>query len=163
MKQFSSTILLVEDNEDDIFVMRRAMRLGNFSNPLQIVTDGQQAVDYLSGARQYGNRERYPLPFIIFLDLKNPYLDGFEILTWIRQQRELDSVVVVVLTSSAETRDQEQAYTLGARSYLVKPPTPQALNSVFESLKSYWLSKSDSLPVSLGNEPLVSRALPPEA
>src|ERR1044071_1426153 len=137
MKQLSSTILLVEDNEDDIFVMRRALRLGNFSNPLQVVTEGQQAVDYLSGARQYENRERHPLPCIIFLDLKLPYLDGFEILTWIRQQRELDSIVVVVLTSSAETRDQEKAYALGARSYLVKPPAPEALNSLFESLRSY--------------------------
>ena len=135
MNQFSSTILLVEDNEDDIFVMRRAMRLGRFSHPLQVVTDGQQAVDYLSGARQYADRERHPLPFVVFLDLKLPYLDGFEILTWVRQQRELDSIVVVVLTSSPETRDQEQAFALGARLYLVKPPTPEALNAVFESLK----------------------------
>src|ERR1051325_559322 len=117
MKPLGSTILLVEDNEDDIFMMRRALRLGNFTNPLQVVTDGQQAVDYLSGTRQYAIRERHPLPFIIFLDLKLPYLDGFEILKWIRQRPELDSIVVVVLTSSAEMRDQDRAYALGARSY----------------------------------------------
>src|ERR1051325_2215773 len=122
-----TTILLVEDNEDDVFVMRRALKLANNSNPLQIVTDGQKALDYLSGEGEYAHREKFPLPFIMFLDLKLPYVDGFEILAWMRLRPELSQIVVIVLTSSAEERDHEKAYALGARSYLVKPPTPQAL------------------------------------
>ena len=141
------TILLVEDNEDDVFMMRRALRQADVLNPLKVVTDGQQALDYLSGEREYADRERYPLPFIIFLDLKLPYLDGFEILSWMRRQRTLDAIVVIILTSSAEPRDQERGYAMGARSYLVKPPTPGALTGIFQSLKSYWLSKANTLPV----------------
>ena len=145
--QLSTTILLVEDNEDDVFAMSRALNLGNFTNPLQVVTDGQQAVDYLSGAGQYSDRENYPLPFIVFLDLKLPYVDGFEVLTWIRKQPVLDAIVVVVLTSSAEERDHQRAYALGARSYLIKPPTPECLADIFGSLKSYWISKIGFSPV----------------
>jgi CheY-like chemotaxis protein len=141
------TILLVEDNEDDVFMMRRALRQADVHNPLKVVTDGQQALDYISGAREYANREQHPLPFIIFLDLKLPYLDGFEVLSWMRRQRTLDSIVVIVLTSSGEPRDQERAYAMGARSYLVKPPTPGKLTEIFQSLKSFWLSKADQLPV----------------
>lgn len=145
----AATILLVEDNDDDVFAMKRALRLGNIGNPLQIVTNGQQALDYLSGSRQYADRERHPLPFIIFLDLKLPYVDGFDILAWMRQQRQFDDIVVIVLTSSAETRDQEKAYSFGARSYLVKPPTPIALNDIFNSLKSYWISTLGVVPLAI--------------
>lgn len=145
---FGINILLVEDNEDDVFAMKRALKLAQITNPLQIVSDGQKAMDYLSGAREFADREKYPLPFIVFLDLKLPYVHGFEILAWMRLKPELSSIVVVVLTSSAEERDHERAYSLGARSYLVKPPTANALKDVFNSLKTYWLSKTSSSPVS---------------
>lgn len=154
MSEIGQTILLVEDNEDDVFAMQRALRRANVTNPLQVVTDGQQAVDYLSGAGEYSDRARYPLPFIVFLDLKLPYLHGFEVLTWIRRQSSLNSVVVVVLTSSAEARDYERAYALGARTYLVKPPTPETLHDLIRSLRSFWLSRTDSHPVQQGSENL---------
>ncbi len=147
MKEIGHTILLVEDNEDDVFAMKRALKLGHFTNPLVVVTNGQAALEYLSGAGEYGDRERYPLPFIVFLDLKLPYVDGFEVLTWIRQQSALGKVVVIVLTSSAESRDQERAYALGARSYLVKPPTAGALQEIFASLRGYWLANAVEVPV----------------
>lgn len=147
-EDFMAPILLVEDNEDDIFIMKRVLRLAQIKNPLQVVTDGQQALDYLSGLREFGDREKYPLPFIIFLDLKLPYLDGFEVLTWIKGQLELSSIVVVVLTSSAEEKDQQKAHALGARSYLTKPPTIQSVKNVLDSLRSYWIGRSGSLPVS---------------
>lgn len=138
--QLSKTILLVEDNRDDVFAFRRALKFSHVANPLQVVTDGQKAVEYLSGIGIYADREQYPLPFIIFLDLKLPYVTGFDVLAWIRRQRELSSIVVVVLTGSAETRDQDAAYKLGARTYLVKPPTPETLGAIFTSLDSYWHS-----------------------
>jgi CheY-like chemotaxis protein len=147
MTTTDQTILLVEDEEDDVFIMRRALKDAQVANPLQVVTDGQAALDYLTGNGEYADRTRYPLPFLIFLDLKLPYYDGFEILTRIRQQSALKSIIVVVLTSSAELRDKDRAYQLGARSYLIKPPTVKTLNEVFNALKSYWLSKAEVTPI----------------
>jgi CheY-like chemotaxis protein len=148
MSDPARTILLVEDNDDDVFVMRRALKQGGITNPLHVATDGQAALDYLSAAGDYADRARYPLPFIAFVDLKLPYVDGFEILSWIRRQPDLSELVVVMLTSSAEQRDQEKAYLSGARSYLVKPPTPETLADLMNSLESYWLAKRSSVPVS---------------
>src|SRR5580658_10111468 len=118
----SATILLVEDNDDDVFAMRRALKNGAVTNPLQVVTDGKQAKAYLDGTGDFADRRQFPLPFLIFLDLKLPYFSGFEILEWMRTQPPLESIVVVMLTGSAENRDQDTAYRLGAHSYLVKPP-----------------------------------------
>src|SRR5437899_3388971 len=105
MDNSSVTILLVEDNEDDIFLMRRALKKAQIVTNLQSVTDGQQALDYLSGAGQFSDRGVFPLPTVVFLDLKLPYVGGFEVLAWLREQPLLNSIVVVVLTSSAENRD----------------------------------------------------------
>ena len=149
----SATILLVEDLDDDVFAMQRALKLSHVENPLQIVTDGQQALDYLSGVGSYANRSQYPLPFLIFLDLKLPYVHGFEILTWLQSQPALHSIPVVVLTGSAESRDKDRAYSLGARSYLVKPPKPETLTDVLKSLNTYWLSKAAITPVSSKKDP----------
>lgn len=138
MKQDKPTILLVEDSDDDVFIMKHALKQARISNPLQVVTDGQMALDYLAGSGDYSDRQRFPMPFIVFLDLKLPYVHGLEVLTWIRKQEALSSLIVVVLSSSDEERDKERVYALGARSYLVKPPTPTGLLETFESLKSSW-------------------------
>jgi CheY-like chemotaxis protein len=134
----SRSMLLVEDNEDDVFLLQRALKYAGIENPLHIVQDGEAALAYLSGAGVFHDRTQHPLPFIVFLDLKLPYLNGFEVLTWIRSQESLANLIVVVMTSSAEARDHEQAYALGARSYLVKPPTPQMLLELVRSLESFW-------------------------
>jgi CheY-like chemotaxis protein len=151
--QFGTTILLVEDNEDDVFAMRRALKLAGVSSPLQVVTNGRQAIDYLSGAGEYGDRRNFPPPFLIFLDLRLPGLSGFEVLGWIRRQPPLSRAVVIVVSSSEEERDHERAYALGARSYLVKPPTPDRLRDIFDSLDSYWLSRADSGPAQQSRKP----------
>jgi CheY-like chemotaxis protein len=132
-------ILLVEDNEDDVFLMRRALQGARVANPLQVVEDGQEAVDYLSGNGNFADRERYPLPAVVFLDLKLPYISGHDVLAWIRQQKELESLVVIVLTSSNEASDLSRCYALGANSYLVKPPTPEQLDDLAKAFKWYWL------------------------
>ena len=118
----SKTILLVEDNVDDVFAFGRALKKAGVTNPLRLVADGQQALDYLGGVGDYTDRQRHPVPFLIFLDLKLPYVDGFEILAWMRQQRELEGVVVVILTSSGEDIDRRRAYALGARSFCSSRP-----------------------------------------
>src|SRR3954469_23104638 len=96
------TILLVEDNDDDVFAMQRALRKAQITHPVHVVSDGQKAIDYLSGSGTYTDRSNYPLPSLVFLDLKLPYVGGFEVLTWLRAQPDLRHLAVVVLTSSGE-------------------------------------------------------------
>jgi len=131
----SCTLLLVEDNPDDIFLMERALKKTGLRLRLHIVTDGRQAVDYLSGVQEYSDRIRYPLPAMVFLDLKLPYLNGFEVLEWIRKHPVLSGLDVSILTSSPEERDQQTAQRLRARAYLVKPPTDTSLLEVLEPLR----------------------------
>ena len=134
------TILLVEDDPNDILLTRRAFRKANLTNAsLQVVTDGDSAVAYLSGAGEYSDRDRYPLPVVVLLHLKLPRRSGHEILAWLRQQPELKRLLVVVLTSSNQRSDVDQAYDLGANSYLVKPIGLAALVEVVQALNLYWL------------------------
>jgi CheY-like chemotaxis protein len=142
------TILIVDDNEDDVFAIRRALAKAGIGNPQQIASNGQVAIDYLSGVGAFADRAKFPLPFIVFLDLKMPFRDGFEVLEWIRQRPEFNAIVVVVLTGSDEVRDHQRAYALGARSYLVKPPTPADLAALMQSMESYWLRTGSKSPVS---------------
>jgi len=132
-------ILLVEDNEDDVFLMQRALQEAGVINPLHIVEDGQQAVDFLSGNGNFADRKGFSLPAVVFLDLKLPLKSGHEVLSWIRKQPNLESMVVVVLTSSEEPTDVSKSYQLGANSYLVKPPTVEQLRDLAKSFKWYWL------------------------
>jgi CheY-like chemotaxis protein len=135
----SGTILLVEDNEDDVFLMTRALKAAGIANPLQIVEDGQQAIDYLKGAGRFADRNTYPMPAIVFLDLKLPIMMGLEVLEWIRGEPGLSDIVVVVLTSSNEPSDLKAAYRLGANSYVVKPPDADQLLDMAKAFKWYWL------------------------
>lgn len=130
----SKTILLVEDNPDDVFIFKHALKGARITNPMTVVTNGQEAVDYLCARGRFADREKHPLPFLLFLDLKLPYLDGFEVLSWIRQQPALRSMPVVVLSGSDEPMDLQRVTTLGARSYMVKPPEPDALRQFMDAL-----------------------------
>ena len=138
----NNTILLVEDNEDDAFLMKRALRDAGIQNPLQIVEDGQQAIDYLAGTGAYADRLATPLPMIVFLDLKLPHRTGHEVLEWIRQQPQFAKVVVIVLTSSNEPVDLNRSYRLGANSFVVKPPTSRQLFEMAEAFKLWWLRQN---------------------
>lgn len=136
------TILLVEDNEDDTFFMRQALKDAGISNPLQHVEDGQAAIDYLAGTGIYADRAKYPLPMIVFLDLKLPMKSGHEVLQWIRARKEFEKLIVIVLTSSNEPVDLKRSYQLGANSYVVKPPTPEQLIDLAEAFKLWWLRQN---------------------
>ena len=106
----------------------------NTANPLKIAEDGQQAIDYLAGAGSYSDRMSFPAPDLVFLDLKLPYKSGFEVLEWKRSQSAMDATSIVVLTSSSEDKDVKECYRLGAKSFLVKPPTKAMLSELMLSL-----------------------------
>ena len=135
----SRAILLVEDNPDDLFLMKRALRSARIVNPVIVVETGQEAMDYLAGAGKFADRNSYPIPAAVFIDLKLPFVFGHEVLAWIRRQKEFESLVVIVLTSSNEASDLSRCYALGANSYLVKPPTPDQLEDLARAFKWYWL------------------------
>ena len=134
-----AVILLADDSEDDVLLIRRAFKKGEIHNPLHVVRDGDEAIAYLSGEGKYGNRAEYPLPDLLLLDLKMPRTDGFEVLRWIRQQPGLQALRVVVLTSSADLRDVNEAYQLGANSFLAKPMEFENFVETSMFLKHYWL------------------------
>ena len=116
-----AVILLAEDREDDILLIRRAFKEANIRNPLFIVRDGEETIQYLKGEGKFANRAEYPLPDLLLLDLRMPGLDGFDVLQWVRQQSGLSALRILVLTSSEEIYDVNRAYQLGANSFLVKP------------------------------------------
>ena len=122
------TILLVEDNDDDVFIFRRAYRQAQLPHAVQSASDGKEAVEYLQGEGRFADRAAFPLPFLVLLDLKLPVKNGLEVLQAIRARPELARVSVIVLTSSAEERDIARARELGARAFLVKPPKPATLS-----------------------------------
>src|SRR2546423_3238533 len=137
-----SVILLVEDLEDDILLIRRAFAAAKLRNPLQIVRDGEEAMAYLLGTAKYSNRDEYPLPDLVLLDLKMPRMDGFGLLRWIRNQPEFKAMCVIVLTSSEDIYDVNRAYELGANSFLVKPLEFINYPSILHTLQSFWLKHS---------------------
>ena len=145
------TLLLVEDDANDVMLFRRAKDKSNLANPLQVVEDGEAAVAYLSGQGQYADRNRYPLPALMLLDLKLPRKSGLEVLAWLREQRGLPRLPVVVLTSSKESVDVGQAYDLGANSYLVKPVAFDKLLEMVKALGLYWLILNEKPDIHLSN------------
>jgi CheY-like chemotaxis protein len=132
-------ILLVEDREDDVVLVRRAFAKANVLNPMHVVPDGAEAIAYLKGEGKYSNRAEYPLPELLLLDLKMPGTDGFEVLKWMRQQPGLKTLRVVVLTSSDQMRDVNAAYQMGANSFLVKPIDFERFVEMTQAISGYWL------------------------
>ncbi|MDH4212119.1 MAG: response regulator [candidate division WOR-3 bacterium] len=130
------TILLVEDDHNDVLLIKRAFQKVKIANPIIVLNDGEQAISYLAGREPYIER---PLPVLILLDLKLPRKSGHEVLEWLRQQQTLKRLPVVVLTASSESSDINRAYDLGANSYLVKPVTFDALVEMVKTLNNYWM------------------------
>ena len=117
----TGTVLSVDDNEDDQLLLQRAWTKAGLPLGLQMVGDGDKAIKYLSGLGMYLDRELFPLPGIILLDLKMPRKSGFEVLDWMNRELPKERAPVAVFTSSQNTADIQYAYALGARWYLMKP------------------------------------------
>jgi CheY-like chemotaxis protein len=135
-------ILYAEDEKNDVFFLELAFEAVGIRYPIKAVTDGQAAIDYLSGAGHFVNRSLFPLPCLILLDINMPKKSGFEVLEWIRQRPGIKSLPVLVLTSSSNALDMEKASQLGADAYLIKPSNPLELRGVAESIRSRWLPKA---------------------
>jgi CheY-like chemotaxis protein len=140
-------ILLVEDEPNDILLLKISFEEVGITLPLQVVTDGQMAIDYLSGAKAFADRKQFPMPCLILLDLKLPRKSGLEVLQWIREQPALRCIVVIVLTSAEHEQDVVQAYELGANSYLVKPMNIVQRNETMRLLKGWWLQCNRFAPL----------------
>ena len=141
------TILLVEDSEDDVFFLTRAFKAAGLLTPLARVENGEKAIDYLSGRPPYDDRAFYPLPSLILLDLKMPFVSGFEVLRWVRTWSCCPKVPVIVFTTSSQERDVETAYDLGANAYIVKPDHADECSDLATLIKRFWLDTNLTPPI----------------
>jgi len=128
-------ILLVEDNADDVILTKTALLEAGVSNPVRVLSTAEEALDYLTGAEKYADRTAFPVPKVIFVDLKLPGKSGHEVLRWIAQREELADVLKVVLTGSEDPSDRKLAQELGAHCYLEKPITREQITGPSRNLR----------------------------
>ena len=140
------SVLVVEDNRDDVLFIRRALTKAGIDCHVTVVGDGDAAVDYVEGRGAYADRGRHPLPALVLLDLKLPRRSGLEVLEALKSHAMRGRMIIVVLTGSRESVDVERAYAAGANSYLVKPISPQAMSELVQALGLYWLVKNEPSP-----------------
>jgi CheY-like chemotaxis protein len=131
----------------DIELTLDAFKQARLSNHIEVADNGQQALDYLLGNEQYADRIKHPLPDLILLDLKMPGIDGFEVLSRIKQTPGIKRIPVVILTSSKEEGDRALSYDIGANSYLVKPVAFTGFIDVVRRIEDYWLTLNVGAPV----------------
>lgn len=132
-------ILLVEDNPADAELSIRALRRGRISNPIQVLQDGVEALDFIYCRGNYAHREFSDFPKMILLDLKLPKISGLEVLKCLKSDPNTQSIPIVVLTSSAQDSDVVESYKLGVNSYIVKPVDFEQFNQAVEQLGFYWV------------------------
>lgn len=132
------TMLAVEDDSNDVLLLRRVVEKAALRCRLQVLRDGDQAIAYLAGAGEYADRVTYPIPRLVMLDLKLPRRSGFEVLSWLRDQPGLRFLPVVVFSSSRQRADVERAYELRANSYIVKPVHYVDFLQIVKSVGEYW-------------------------
>lgn len=145
MTSAAHSVLHVDDDPGDALLMQQACRKGAVTFQLQSVSDGEMAIDYLCGAGEYTDRERFPLPSLMLLDLKMPRKTGFDVLDWTRGQEKFKCLPVIILTASCQEEDIKRAYVLGANSYLVKPVSIHSLTEMIKQVDSYWLRLNQQL------------------
>jgi CheY-like chemotaxis protein len=135
-------ILLVEDSEDDSEILLHALKKAEIDNPVFTVRSGEKAIAYLRGDDEFADRESFPLPCVVLLDLNLPKINGFEILKWITTQPALSALFVVVLSGYNEIGHVGRAYALGARSFLVKPLQDQDILNLVRTYPTFWVSSN---------------------
>lgn len=138
MASTKTIVLYVEDEETDRFLVERAFVKEGLGSALRMVDHGKAAIDYLSGCGPYAEREKYPFPGVVLLDLNLPEMSGFEVLKWIREHPSYNALPVVVFTSSAREEDRERARVLGANDFVQKPGELALFQAVARRLSEQW-------------------------
>ena len=133
-------LLVADDDPADVFLLRRAFRCASLSCEIVEVRDGEEAIDYLNGKPPFDDRERYPFPSLLLLDVKMPKMNGFDVLAWLRGRPYVDQLPVVVFSGSALESDSQAALHLGAREYLIKPADIEQMSSLVQGLHRRWLA-----------------------
>jgi CheY-like chemotaxis protein len=141
MENNNQVVLSVDDNDVDGALLERAFKRCNIPSRLFRVSEGPQAMAYLTGHGIYADRDQYPLPDLILLDLVMPKMSGTEVLKWIREQPELRKTAVLIFTSSEKPEDVKSTTKLGAQGYLVKPTKFEDLKNMVRTIYSEWLDK----------------------
>ena len=160
-------ILLADDSPDDVFLIRSAFKKSGFEDPLYVVSNGEEVVQYLKGEGAYRDRERFPVPHLLLLDLNMPRMNGFDVLSWIRARKEWMCLPVIVLTTSFYGPEIKRAYDLGANSFITKPPEFEQLLAGLKEVGEHWLRRA-LLPepgpfVPSPSQPVASSPRPPTA
>jgi CheY-like chemotaxis protein len=140
MKKYFATILVVEDDTNDQFLIERALRAAGVTSPIHVASNGAEAIAYMMGEGKFAEREKYAYPTFVMTDLKMPGVDGFGVLEFLRGNPEWAIIPTVVFTASWDRDDIKKAYMLGASSYHVKPQDPAALNKFVATLNAYWVT-----------------------
>lgn len=140
------TILLVDDSENDLLLMRAAFKKAECKVALREVHNGVEAIAYLNGEGAYNDRDKFPLPTVMLLDLNMPMKNGFDVLSWVRAQPGLKRMSIIILTASMRDEDVEQAFDAGAHSFLVKPATMEQLATMIRSMCD-WLQYNHFPPL----------------
>jgi len=138
MKKGSFAVLLAEDNEHDIIATKRAWKRHHIANPLYIVKDGEECLDFLHQRGKYSEPETTPRPGILLLDINMPKMDGLAVLKHIREDRELRHLPVVILTSSKDEEDRLKSYNLGVNAYIVKPVGFDNFSEAVRTINLFW-------------------------
>jgi CheY-like chemotaxis protein len=145
MNKTEWTILLVEDDDDDAFLIRRAFQTAGVMSRIIRCKDGQAAMDYLEGKPPYTERKAWPLPQLMLLDLKLRQIGGLEVLQWVRSQEAFRSQIVIVLSSAAESHDIREAYRLNVNAFLVKPASLSGMIELARCVRACWIDRFDDL------------------
>ncbi|GFO65708.1 response regulator [Geomonas paludis] len=139
MSYVHHTILLVDNDQDQAHFTRLALQRVGVITPVQSARDGEEAIGYLSGRGVFQDRDSYPMPVLMLLDLQLPHISGVGLLSWLREQPALKRLPVVVLTTPVPAADLNRAYELGCNSFLFKPNSFNALLVMMQNLVQYWL------------------------
>jgi CheY-like chemotaxis protein len=135
-------VLIAEDSEADIFFLLRAFAGAKLANPVYVVRSGQEALDYLSGVGKYADRATYPLPGIVFIDLKMPKPDGFDVLRWKERQIRASRILWVAVSNFDGVKTINEAYAAGATTFLAKPLDGMDVRNLVDAFEDYWTMTS---------------------
>lgn len=137
--KMSKLILLADDSPDDVLFFKRVLDIVGIINPVQVVGNGKEAMAYIKGEGSYADRQRFPAPSVLFLDLMMPAMNGWELLKWLSTQPETRNLIVIVMTGVEEQRHLQEAYGMGAHSFILKPLQAAEMKGLIDFWPERWM------------------------